>query len=219
MPTSKVMVAGNAPSMNAYGAALDAFLATHVTLDGGAGVVQAYAAVQSMPYHSGNDRTPLAALLSGRGACTAKHLVLRDVLRRVGCAAEVEIVEGDFASGIPVHPTMSAELQAMVRDRGITDFHCRVRLGASGEGPALDATWPPALAKWGFPVEAGWSGTGDTLQAIADVTVRARDEDVLGTKARLLAALSEEDSARRLKFLGLLSAWLGTLPHTATEND
>ena len=203
MPISEVTAAGKGG--DPYAEALDAFLAAHVA---SGGVVAAYRAVQAMPYFSGPDRTPLAALRTGRGACTAKHLVLRDALRRMGQAAVVEIVEGDFASGIPLHPSMPAELQEMVRAGGVVDFHCRVRLEG---GPALDATWPLALRRWGFDV-CEWHGAGDSGQAIAQVTVRSTDEDVLGTKARLLAGLSEADSARRLRFLALLSGWLAGLP-------
>ncbi len=100
MPTSETSDAGTGAG-TAYAAALDAFLAAHVSAPEMAGIVQAYRAVQAIPYFSGPDRTPLAALRDGRGACTAKHLVLRDALRRIGVRAEVEIVEGDFASGIP----------------------------------------------------------------------------------------------------------------------
>lgn len=209
MPTSEVTAAATgAPTP--YEEALDAFAAAHVT---SGSVVDAYRAVQAMPYYSGPDRTPLAALRSGRGACTAKHLVLRDLLRRMGQGAVVEIVEGDFASGIPLHPSMPEELQEMIRAGGVVDFHCRVRLAS---GPALDATWPLALRRWGFDLRE-WEGAGDSAQAIAQVTVRSTEEDVLGTKARLLATLSEADTARRLRFLALLSGWLAALPQTMDD--
>ena len=208
MPISEATVAGKGG--DPYQEALDAFLAAHVA---SGGVVAVYRAVQAMPYFSGPDRTPLAALRMGRGACTAKHLVLRDALRRMGHAAVVEIVEGDFASGIPLHPSMPPELQEMIRAGGVVDFHCRVRLAS---GPALDATWPLALRRWGFELRE-WEGAGDTAQAIARVTVRSTEEDVLGTKARLLATLSEADTARRLRFLALLSGWLAALPQTMDD--
>lgn len=194
-----------------YAAALDGFVAAYVPARGMGGLLQSYAAVRQMPYFSGPDRTPLAALRSGRGACTAKHIILRDVLRKIGARAEVEIVEGDFASGIPLHSTQSRELQEMIRQGGVIDFHCRVRL-LQGEGNLLlDATWPAELANHGFTVNRQWAGKGDTVQAISMVTVRSREEDVLGTKARLLAGLGAEMTARRQEFLRLLSGWLAEL--------
>jgi hypothetical protein len=67
------------------------------------------------------------------------------------------------------------------------------------------------LADHGFTVNRQWAGKGDTVQAISLVTVRSREEDVLGTKARLLAGLSAEMTARRQEFLRLLSGWLAEL--------
>ena len=176
-----------------------------------AGVLQAYAAVRQLSYFSGPDRTPLAALRSGSGACTAKHIILRDLLRRVGMRAEVEIVEGDFAAAIPLHSSQPSDLQEMIRQRGVTDFHCRVRLMWPEGDLRLDATWPDDLAAYGFAVNRTWTGTGDTLQAIPDAIVRSSDEDVLGAKARLLADLGDEAKRRRLEFLRLLSGWIAQI--------
>ena len=194
-----------------YQAELDRFIAAHVPARGKEGILRSYAAVRQMVYFSGPDRTPLAALRSGRGACTAKHIILRDVLRRIGQQAEVEIVEGDFAAGIPLHPSQPADLQAMIRQGGVTDFHCRVRLIGAGGDQRLDATWPDALADYGFAVNRTWTGDGDTIQAIPDALLRSRDEDVLGTKARLLAGLGEKTIRRRQEFLRLLSGWLAQI--------
>jgi hypothetical protein len=195
-----------------YAAALDAFRVAHVGDQGPRdGVVAAYHAVRNMPYFSGQDRTPLAALRSGRGACTAKHLVLRDLLRLMGADAGVEIVKGDFASGIPVHATMPSDLRAEIGRAGVVDYHCRVRLTtAGGRESLLDATWPDSLAAKGFAVASDWAGQGDTIQAIEKVEVIATPEDVLSEKARLLATLPEADAVRRLRFLALLSQWLTT---------
>lgn len=198
----------------AYQAQLDRFVAVKVADRGKGGILQSYAAVRDMPYFSGPDRSPLAALRSGRGACTAKHIILRDVLRRVGERAEVEIVEGDFALNIPTHPTQSADLQAMIRQGGVTDFHCRVRLVRTAGDLRLDATWPDDLAAFGFASNRMWDGESDTLQAIPDVVVRSRDEDVLGTKARLVTSLSGDIRQRRQDFLRLLSDWLAQIGKT-----
>ena len=194
-----------------YPAELDRFFAENVPSRGMAGVLHAYTAVRRLAYFSGPDRTPLAALQSGRGACTAKHIILRDLLQRIGMRAEVEIVEGDFAAAIPLHGSQPADLQDMIRQRGVTDFHCRVRLMRPEGDLRLDATWPDDLAAYGFAVNRAWTGTGDTLQAIPDAVVRSNDEDVLGTKARLLADLGDATKRRRLEFLRLLSGWIAQI--------
>jgi hypothetical protein len=201
MPSSEAHIP-SAP--DAYGTALDAFV-TRVSGD----PVVLFHAVRAMPYYSGLDRTPLAALQSGRGACTAKHLILRDALRRAGHRAEVELVEGDFAGAIPDHPSMPDALRDEIRQGGITDYHCRVRLTTPGQPHRrLDATWPDALIPWGFITARGWDGTGDTVQAIARVRIAACVDDVLSEKARLLSGLSPASAARRLRFLRMLSEWL-----------
>lgn len=198
----------------AYQAMLDHFVAENIPARGQGGILQSYAAVRQMPYFSGPDRTPLAALRSGQGACTAKHIILRDVLRRLGERAEVEIVEGDFSIGIPLHPTQPADLQDMIRQGGVTDFHCRVRLITGAGELRLDATWPDEMANYGFASNRAWTGKGDTVQAIPKVVLRSRDEDVLGTKARLVASLGDATLQRRQIFLRLLSGWLADIGKT-----
>ena len=200
-----------------YAEAISTFVASQVLERGKAGVVQAYAAVQRMPYFSGPDRTPIAALRDGRGACTAKHIVLRDVLRAIGESADVEVVNGDFAAAIPFHHTQDRALAEMIRQAGIRDFHCRVLWRAPSGDVRLDATWPEMLAEYGFSVNRSWVGQSDTLQAMPDATISATPEDVLGTKAQLLAGLDPARIARRLEFLRLLSAWMAGLQMTETS--
>ena len=202
-----------------YDAALAECLATAVPARGLGGIIQSYAFVRQMRYFSGPDRTPLTALRTGRGACTAKHIILRDLLRRVGARAEVEVVEGDFAAAIPLHASQSPGLQAMIRAGGVTDFHCRVRLIGPDTDRRLDATWPSALAAYGFATGRGWTGTGDTVQAMPDAIVRATPEDVLGTKARYLATLGQAATTRRLEFLRLLSDWMAGLDMQTTRGE
>ncbi|MEM6323385.1 MAG: hypothetical protein AAF748_06870 [Pseudomonadota bacterium] len=202
---------GSAPRGADYSDALARFANDHVSGQGWAAVVEAYHAVRAMPYFSGPDRTPLAALRSGRGACTARHIILRDLLRRLGVQADVEIVDCDFAAAVPPHPTMPADLRHVAEEGSIRDMHCWVRAW-NGETPVLlDATWPDTLAAYGFAVNAGWAGAGDT-RAAADGTVRCAPEDVLASKEALLSELSDKQSNARLSFLAGLSKWLNELP-------
>jgi hypothetical protein len=193
---------------DAYGAELAAFLERSVSTHGREAVAQAFHAVRNMAYHSGPDRTALAALRSGRGACTAKHILLRDLLRLLGETADVEIVQGDFARDMPVSPDMGDELRAAVEAAGVTDFHCRVIWNDGGREKVLDATWPDSVASFGIPVNAGWDGSGDSRSAIADVTSMGRHEDVIARKEELLASLPATVRERRRAFLTLLSRWL-----------
>lgn len=201
-----------APAASDWDAALDGVLASIGARPGREGVARAFHAVRALAYRSGPDRTPQAALRTGRGACTAKHLLLRDLLRRLGETAEVEIVEGDFADGMPLLPSMPEELRRRIQAGGVTDFHCRV-VWRAPEGPLrLDATWPDAQAAQGFPASIGWEGFGDTRPAIADAVVRANVEDVITQKEVLLSQLPEALRVSRKRFLLLLSEWLEEQP-------
>lgn len=202
-----------APAVEAYRDALAAFHARHVTAKGREGAVQAFHSVRNLPYFSGPDRTPLAALQSGRGACTAKHIVLRDLLRGLGYAAEVELVACDFAAAVPCVPSMPAALRAFVQAGGaqaggVQDIHCWVRVVMDGDSLLLDATWPDSLAPYGFAVNTAWNGVGETRPVAAGGIVRATVEDVLASKAALLAQLPQHEADRRKQFLAALSEWL-----------
>ena len=191
----------------AYGLALDAFMASRGARD----VPGMYHAVRKLAYFSSPDRSPEAVMRDGRGACTAKHILLRDLLRRHGEAAEVEFVAGDFAAGMPQVVSMPAPLRDMIRTAGISDFHCYVVWHNAGHEVRLDATWPDALADHGFPVNAGWTGSGDTILAITPSGISRRAEDVITAKAQLLSGLSVDQAAKRRRFLTLLSDWIATI--------
>ena len=190
-----------------YDQALDAFAASNGARD----VPGLYHAVRKLGYFSSGDRSAAAVMRTGRGACTAKHILLRDLLRRHGERAEVELVAGDFAAGIPDADSMPGSLRSMIRAAGVVDFHCYVVWQGLGREIRLDATWPDALAAHGFAMNADWAGTGHTRLAITPVETPLRTEDVIAAKARLLADLTAHDAEKRLKFLKLLSDWIVTV--------
>ena len=191
----------------AYELALDAFMAIQVVRD----VPGIYHAVRKLAYFSSGERSAAAVMRTGRGACTAKHILLRDLLRRQGARAEVELVQGDFAAGLPQVASMSLPLREMIRAAGVPDFHCYVVWQGPEHEVRLDATWPDALVRYGFPVNAGWAGSGDTRLAITPGGITERAEDVIGAKARLLASLTAEQADKRRQFLTLLSNWIATI--------
>ncbi len=199
------MLISNATTL--YNLALDAFMTSHGAED----VPGIYHAVRKLAYFSSGERSPEAVMRTGRGACTAKHILLRDLLRRRGEVAEVVLVSGDFADGIPQAASMPARLRAMIRDAGVADFHCYVVWQNAGEAVRLDATWPNALLPYEFPVNTGWAGSGDTVLAISPNAATQRAEDVITAKSQLLLGLSVDQAARRLRFLKLLSDWIAAI--------
>jgi hypothetical protein len=191
-----------------YDNRLDTFLDQVSPASGGAGVPAIFHAVRNIRYASRGDRTPLGVLDSNEGSCSGKHILLRDLLRRAGEIADVEIVEGDFAAGLPVADTMPEALQRWIRNGGIRDFHNYVVWRGPERELKLDATWHDALTRFGFPVNSSWAGEGDTKLALEPLGVKAREEDLINIKARLLTALSENEAADRKAFLELLTDWI-----------
>jgi hypothetical protein len=195
----------------AYAAAIGSFLDDLDLGSGRTDVVKTFHAVRNLPYFSSGDRSPETALRDRRGACTAKHILLRDLLRRQGEIADVEIVEGDFAAAMPLVASMPDELRGWIQTGGISDFHCYVVWRGPQREQLLDATWPDGLLSLGFPVNNHWAGEGDTTLAMEPRHVKARIEDVIERKERLLSTLSRDDAHNRKQFLGLLSSWLDGL--------
>ncbi|MEQ8968389.1 MAG: hypothetical protein RID91_21395 [Azospirillaceae bacterium] len=192
-------------------AAVDAFVARHAgasDADPRARVVALFHAVRALPYASTGVREPAAVLAAGAGSCTGKHMVLRDALRRIGERAEVEIVEGDFAAAIPVVAGMSSALARWTGRGGIRDYHNRVIWHAPEGEVVLDATWPDAVARFGFAVNADWRGRGDTATALAVERVHGRPEDTITEKQALIETLPPRLQADRRAFLALLTDWL-----------
>ena len=203
-----MLISETAPAQNlTYDLALDAFIASRGVQD----VPDIYHAVRKLAYFSSGERSAEAVMRTGRGACTAKHILLRDLLRRHGEVAGVELAEGDFAAGMPQVASMPQPLREMIRAAGIADFHCYVVWQNAGHAVRLDATWPDALAIHGFQVNAGWAGTGDTRLAITPDGIAQRAEDVIAAKAQLLSGLSADQADKRRQFLKLLSDWIATV--------
>ncbi|MFO0992893.1 MAG: hypothetical protein U1E67_13295 [Hyphomicrobiales bacterium] len=194
-----------APSL--YSRQLDEFLDLH-TGTGRPTVPAIYDAVRNLTYASDGNRTPETVLATGKGSCTGKHLLLRDLLRHVGEHADVEFIKGDFAASMPVVPSMSDELKQWVSSGGISDFHCYVVWQGGERELKLDATWPDTLAALGFSVNRHWDGKSDTRLAINSGTVSGRAEDVVERKKTLLETLTEKQIKDRLSFLKLLTEWM-----------
>lgn len=215
MPTSNIARAIGSPASDLtvdYTTALDHFIERHVDLAKESAVISLFHAVRNIPYFSSGERSPEAVLRDNRGACTAKHLLLRDLLRRCGELADVELIEGDFAASMPVVNSMPDELKMWIRSGGIKDYHCYVVWRGPEREQILDATWPDALARYGFTVNSDWVGEGDTALAIVPTFIKSRVEDVIPRKEKLLLSLTREETHHRKLFLSLLSTWLASLP-------
>ena len=176
------------------------------------GIVPIYHKVRRIPYGAAGRRDPRAVRENNVGSCSGKHILLRDLLRQVGIEAEVITIFAHFNKGIPDHQAFPEELRRLIRDEQICDFHHYVRAKPQFEDwLRLDATWHDALEPYGFPVNSGWCGEGDTVIAAETIREYPPADDIAALKVRLLEELTPEQRAKRARFFELLGDWIGTL--------
>jgi len=173
-------------------------------------LAQLYHLVRRIPYGQAGQRDPRVVFENNIGTCSGKHILLRDLLRHNGYPAQVVTIFTFFNKGIPLHPELPSDLQHMIREEEVCDYHHYVRV-ETVDGPLrLDATWHDLLIDYGFPVNAAWDGRGDTQLAAAVERDCGAAEDVAAHKLQLLAGLTEEERATRQRFFDLLTGWIAT---------
>lgn len=186
------------------------FLQTHVRGQP-PGLPEIYHAVRNIPYGSTGERDPVKIIANNLGSCSGKHILLRDLLRETGTEAEVITMFTDFNRGIPAHPAMPKELIAMIEGEEVHDFHQYVRARQDRRWIKLDATWHDLLIPYGFPVNRGWRGEGDTVLAAAPIREYPAVEDLAAWKQELLRKLGPRERETRARFFRCLTEWMITL--------
>ena len=171
-----------------------------------------YHAVRNIPYGAVGQRDPAHVLAANAGSCSAKHMLLDDLLRRLGHRTRLITIFTHFDAGVPDHASYPEELRELLRRGQVPDFHHFLRVEQDGRWLALDATWHDRLGAYGFPVNTGWTGAGDTRPAAKPFREYPPTADLAALKERLLKELSPQQRALRTRFFGLLSAWIAGLP-------
>lgn len=171
-------------------------------------VARLYHLVRRIPYGRAGQRDPRIVYEDNVGTCSGKHILLRDLLRHNGFPADVITIFTFFNKGIPVRPEFPAELQRMIQEVEVCDFHHYVQVETADGTLRLDATWHDFLIDYGFPVNAGWNGRGDTQLAAGVLRNCGPAEDVAAYKLELLAGLTDEQSTTRQRFFDLLTGWI-----------
>lgn len=175
-------------------------------------IVGIYHHIRAIPYGGAGQRDPRKVYESRLGTCSGKHILLRDTLRAGGYDAEVVTIFTYFNKGIPIHPSMPQELQDIILNADVPDYHHFVRtISKDGYFVKLDATWHDALKGYGFPVNDAWDGMGDTVLAGTPIRVYPAKEDIAALKQSLLTTLSAGEIALRARFLKLLTEWMATI--------
>lgn len=175
-------------------------------------VVEAFHAVRRMTYASTGSRDPADLVRERHGACTAKHLLLAQLLDSLGVPVRVRCLAGAFGLGLPEAPDMPDELKAMIREGGVPDVHNVVVAEIDGRETLLDATWHDEMIAVGFPVNDRWNGVGDTKPALQG-TFLEHDGDLVAFKASQLSSLPSSEQQRRLRFLELITQYSAARPN------
>jgi hypothetical protein len=173
-------------------------------------LVTVYHAVRNIPYGRIGQRDPLRVLAENAGSCSAKHMLLDQLLRRLGYGTRLITVFTHFEEGVPDHESYPKELRELLH-RPVPDFHHFLRVEHGGRWLDLDATWHDALAPYGFRVNTGWAGDRNTQIAARPRKEYPSTDDLVPLKERLLDGLTPEDRALRTRFFALLSDWIEKL--------
>jgi hypothetical protein len=169
-----------------------------------------YHAVRNIPYGSVGERDPLLVMKNRSGSCSGKHILLRNLLRKAGYQAGVMTILTHFDSKLKPNEAFPPELNLMIEEGGICDYHHYVRVGGP-DGQKLDATWQDTLSPYGFPVNSGWDGEGDTELASVPIEVFEPVEDLIAFKIERINSLPKIEADRRSRFFDLLTGWITKL--------
>lgn len=192
------------------GADISDFLASLAKAGQEPDIAEIFHGVRRLPYHSSGDRSLMGILKSKRGSCSSKHILLAALLNSVGVRAQVELVQGDFATplraarGIPVSFVEAAR-------SGVRDIHNVVRAWLNGRPTVLDATWHDDVKPHRFRVNDAWEGEGDTEIAVDVESFLGPAADVAAAKAHIISSWPNAEQARRRAFLEQINEWVAAL--------
>lgn len=111
----------------------------------------AFRLVRDMPYLRASDRQPETLIREWRGTCSGKHYLLKDLYAELGIPSRVmactHVAHIDPDSAAP-------DLRRLLEQTGghFVDVHNYLVLELPDGKMTVDATWPRATAKYGFPV-------------------------------------------------------------------
>lgn len=117
----------------------------------------------SFSFRMNNPKTaPEQILSAGKGYCGPKHYLLAAMYRKLGL--EVVFATFPFLWNDPdlLYPPNLRALAAAVP----VAFHLACRVRINGRWVLVDATWDPALANGGFPINEHWDGYSETRCAV-----------------------------------------------------
>lgn len=168
----------------------------------------AFRQVRDIPYGSTGDRDPKIIVRNNLGSCSGKHILLHYLFRELGIQSRIITCLHYFDQALPLHNDYPDELDEIIRQHRVIDFHHFLKCKIGTTWVDVDVTWDQPLKDFGFPVNLDWDGSKNTTIAVKPVQFFEETEDVIGLKKKLIADVAPEDQLIRSRFLTLLTQWL-----------
>jgi len=170
--------------------------------------VDVFEKIRDIPYAvipAINSATHYARILTvGKGSCTPKHFLLRDMYERLGLSVLYVVYPfrwSDLEVDYPAHLRKLAEAMPV-------SYHlaCRVEIG--GKLVLVDATVDSPLKRLGLPVNGNWNGFSGMLLPVTPV-----GEEQLFHPAEVRDYEARYDEVS-LEFFSRMNAWLDRVRDT-----
>ena len=146
-----------------------------------------------------NSASHYARILTvGKGSCTPKHFLLRDMYEKLGLPVLYVVYPfrwSDLEVDYPAHLRKLAEAMPVSHH-----LACKVEIG--GRLVLVDATVDSPLKRLGLPVNENWNGFSGMLLPVTPV-----DEEQLFHPAEVVDYVASYDDAS-LEFFSRMNAWL-----------
>lgn len=161
--------------------------------------------VRDLPFRYPSSRDPVAVLREGVGSSSGKHLLLGEMLRRLGTPVRHIICTHCFNDSDLPFPE---EMQTLLRKNEILDLHDYLQIQVDGEWIDIDATWARNLRDFGFPVTEDWDGCSPMLLGFTADEHELVEGDPAKVKEEMLSKLTPRQRKLRDQFLSALSQWI-----------
>lgn len=144
-------------------------------------------------------------LAVGKGSCTPKHFLLRDMYEKLGLAVLYVVYPFRWSNLEVDYPSWLRKLAEAVP----TSYHlaCKVEIG--GDLVLVDATVDSPLKKLGLPVNENWNGASDMVLPVTPV-----GEEQIYHPSEVGEYQARYDEAS-LKFFSQMNAWLDRVREAA----
>lgn len=168
-----------------------------------------FALVRDMPYRRPSRPDLPTMVAEWCGTCSSKHRLLQALLAAHGLSSRLMVATYHYrwTLNVPAPPPIAAILQT----GPVPDVHNFLEVASTTGWQTLDATWPRAGAKLGFPVNERWMrGTPQHVACLPPFTAWPvpPDVDVAAYKNGVVDQWCGVDRPRRERLILALSAFI-----------